>query len=372
MNLELNREQKLLRQAARDFLKKECPRSLIREYRDAEEDYPRKLWQKMARLGWMGVAIPETCDGLGGDFIDLTILLEAMGEACLPAPFFSTVVVGAGALELSTAEDLKSEILPRIASGEKTVAFALIDPGNDYGYSHIRMAAVRQGDSYILEGTKLFVEYARSADYLLTVARSSEEGLVILLVESGSAGIEMKPLQTLDYARQCEVVMDRVRVSDQTLLARGPAAEHLLSSLEERAGVARCAEMLGGMQAAFEMSVAYAKERVQFERPIGSFQAVQHHCANMAIEVGSCRNITNLATWKIARGLPATREAAMAKAYTNTASNQVIKLGHQIHAAISFCDEHDMHLFLRKCRAAATAFGDEAYQVEKVAGCLGL
>ena len=110
----------------------------------------------------------------------------------------------------------------------------------------------------------------------------------------------------------------------------------------------------------------------QFGRPIGTFQAIQHHCANMAIEVGSCRNITNLAAWKISRGLPATKEAAMAKMYTNKASNKVIKLGHQIHAAISFCDEHDMHLFLRKCRAAAEAFGDEVYQSDKVAVALGL
>ncbi len=372
MNLELNKEQKLLKQAVKDFLKKECPLDLIRECREAKEDYPKKLWKKMAELGWMGVAIPEAYEGLDGDFTDLAILIEAMGEVCLPAPFFSTVVVGATALELSSAETLKKEVLPQIAAGDKTVGFALIEPGNSHGYTNIQTTAEKQGDNYLLTGTKLFVEYAQSSDYLLTVARAADEGLVILLVATGSAGIEMKPQQTLDYAKQCEVELNNVTVSGEYLLAKGEAAEKLLLNLEEKAGVAKCAEMLGGMQVAFDMSVAYAKERVQFERPIGTFQAVQHHCANMAIEVGSCRNITDLATRKITRGLHATKEAAMAKFYTNTASNRVVKLGHQIHAAISFCDEHDMHLYLRKCRAAAEAFGDQGYQAEKVAFELGL
>ncbi len=372
MNLELNKEQQLLKQAAKDFLKKECPRDLIREWRYAEEDYPEKLWKKMVKLGWMGVTIPEAYEGMEGDFIDLTILVEAMGEVCLPAPFFSTVVVGGTALTLCDNENLKAEVLPQIVAGKKTVTFALIEPGNGYGYSNIQTTATKQGNGYVLEGTKLFVEYARSADYILTVVRSEGDGPMLFLVDAGSSGIEMTYQETLDYAKQCEVSLSGVQVPAGNLLAEGAAAEKLLSSLEEQAGVAKCAEMLGGMQAAFDMSVAYSKERVQFERPIGSFQSIQHHCANMAIEVGNCRNITNLATWKISKGLPATKEASMAKSYTNVASNKVVKLGHQIHAAISFCDEHDMHLLLRKCHAAAVAFGDTTYHTEKAAAELGL
>jgi alkylation response protein AidB-like acyl-CoA dehydrogenase len=372
MNLDLNTEQKLLKDSARDFLKKECPKSLVREARDAEEGYPKKLWKKMAKLEWMGVCIPEEYDGMGGDFIDLTILIEAMGEACLPAPFFSTVAVAGTALQLSAAETLKKELLPRIAAGELVISFALIEPGNTYGLANINTLAVEDGGNYILKGTKLFVEYAQSSDYLLVVANVSGKGLAVFLVETSSPGISTKPFKTLDYAKQCEVVLNDVSVPGMHLLALGSDAETLLQALEERAAVAKCAEMLGGMQAAFDMSVDYAKERVQFDRPIGSFQAIQHHCANMAVELGSSRYITSLAAWNISQGLPAAREVSMAKSYTNTASSLITKLGHQIHAAISYCDEHDMHLFLRKCKAASIAFGDTEYHLEKVAGELGL
>jgi alkylation response protein AidB-like acyl-CoA dehydrogenase len=372
MNLDLNTEQRLLKNSARDFLKKECPTSLVREARDAEEDFPKKLWKKMAKLGWMGVTIPEKYDGMGGDFLDLMILVEAMGEACLPAPFFSTVAIAGTALQLSSAETLKEEILPQIAAGDLIVAFALIEPGNAYGLENIKTTAVEKDGNFILDGTKLFVEYAGSSDFLLTVCQVPEKGLGVFLVKTNSPGIETKPLKTLDYAKQREVVFGNVNVPDTNLIALGSDAQALLQSLEEQAAVAKCAEMLGGMQSAFDMSVAYAKEREQFDRPIGSFQAIQHHCANMAVELGSSRYITSFAAWKISKGMPAAKEVSMAKWYTNNASSLITKLGHQIHAAISYCDEHDMHLFLRKCKAASIAFGDTEYHLEKVAGELGL
>jgi alkylation response protein AidB-like acyl-CoA dehydrogenase len=304
--------------------------------------------------------------------MDLAILLEAMGEACLPAPFFSTAVVGATALKLSSAEELKTELLPKIASGELVVALAMIEPGNSYGRANISTTAVAGSGDYVLTGTKLFVEYASSSDFLLTVARVSDKGLAVFLLETGGPGVEIRPLATLDDARHYEVVLTDVSVPEGGLLALGEEAEELLTTLEERAAVAKCAEMLGGMQAAFDMSVAYAKERVQFNHPIGSFQAVQHHCANMVVDLDSSRYLTNLAAWKIARGLPASKEAAMAKSYTSAASNKIIKLGHQIHGAISYCDEHDMHLYLRRCKAASIAFGDADYHLERVAVELGL
>ena len=372
MNLDMNMEQKLLKDSARDFLKKECPRDLLREVRDAEAEYPKKLWKKMAKLGWMGVGIPEAYGGMDGDFIDQTILIEAMAEACLPAPFFNTVIVGAAALQLSDAEDLKKALLPKIADGELVCALALIEPGNSHGFANIQMPAVKAGEDYVLTGTKLFVEYARSADYLLTVARSEDDGLGVFMVQADADNIHMQPLDTLDYSRQCAVTFDRVTVPGSCLLAAGTEAEQLLEDLEVRVSVAKCAEMLGNMQPAFEMSVDYAKNREQFGVPIGFFQAVQHHCANMAVDVDSSRYITSLAAWKIAQGQPAAMEASMAKSYISDAANRVVKLGHQVHGAISYCDEHDMHLFLRKSRAASQAFGDREYHLEKVAKGLGL
>jgi alkylation response protein AidB-like acyl-CoA dehydrogenase len=372
MDLGLDTEQTILKDSARDFFENECPKSLVREVREGKDDFPKELWGKMAELGWMGVVIPEEYGGIGGDFMDLSILLEAMGEACLPAPFFSTVVIGGFALQLSTAEELKRELLPKIASGELIIAFAMVEPGNSYGLANIGTTATEDGDHYVLNGTKLFVEYAGSSDFLLTVARVPDQGLAFFLVDPGSAGIETKPVKTLDYAKQCEVVMSGASVPAANLVASGQEAEDLALALEERASVAKCAEMLGGMQAAFDVSVAYAQERKQFDLPIGSFQAVQHHCANMVVDLDSSRFITNLAAWRISRGLPASKEASMAKSYTSAASNRILKLGHQIHGAISYCDEHDMHLWLRRNKASSIAFGDTEYHLEKVAQQLGL
>ncbi len=372
MELDYTAEQRLLKKSAVDFLKKECPGELVRQSRDAAANYPEKLWKKMAELGWMGVAVPEEYGGAGGDFIDLNILMEAMGEACLPAPFFSTVVIAGTALLSSHAAELKKELLPQLAAGELIFSYALIEPDNTYGFSNIQTTAVKAEDGYTLCGTKLFVEYAQSSDFLLVVAETAGQGLGIFVVKADLPGVEMKMFKTLDYARQCEVVLDNVNVKDRYLLAKGPDAEKLLQALEERASVAKCAEMLGAMQTALEMTVTHAKNRHQFGRPIGSFQAIAHHCANMAIDVDCSRYIINLAAWKISRGLPAAKEAAMAKSYTGPASNRVIKLGHQVHGAVSFCDEHDMHLFLRKCKAASIAFGDADYHLEKVAQELGL
>ena len=372
MNMDFSEEQQILDHSAREFLRRECPRDLTRKRRNGEADFDRQLWRQMAELGWMGVAIAEEYGGAGGDFGDLAVLLEAMGEACLPAPFFSTVVIAANALRMSKRKKLQQELLPRIAAGELVCSYALIEPGNTYGLNNIQTQATSEGDNFTLNGIKLFVEYGQSADYLLTVAQLKGEGLVVLMVKANSPGIEIKSHPTLDYADQCEIRLSKVKVPGSQVLAMGQEAVALLLALEEISAVGKCAEMLGNMQAVLDMSVSYVRVREQFGQAVGSFQAVQHHCANMAIDVDSSRYITRMATWRIAQGLPATKEASMAKSYTSGAAVRVAKLGHQTHGAISFCDELDMHLFLRRAHAASIAFGDAEYHQEKVAQELGL
>jgi alkylation response protein AidB-like acyl-CoA dehydrogenase len=294
-----------------------------------------------------------------------------MGGVCLPVPFFSTVVISAATLEQSSASDLKTKLLPRITAGELVCSYAVTEPGNTYGLENIQTKAVPDGDGFSVNGSKLFVEYARSADYLLTVVREGKD-LLILMVDSSAPGIEIEPYDTLDYADQCEVRFNQVKVPVSSVIARGGEATTLLKNLEERSAAGKCAEILGGIQVVLDMSVDYVKDREQFGQVVGSFQAVQHHCTNMVVEVDSSRYITMQAIWRIAQGLPATKEVAMAKSYTSAAAIRVTKLGHQTHGAISFCDELDMHLYLRKAHAASVAFGDEEYHLEKVANELGL
>jgi alkylation response protein AidB-like acyl-CoA dehydrogenase len=377
MDFDLTREQRLLKRSAREFLKKESPPSLMRELKDDARGYPAKLWDRMAVLGWTGVMIPETYGGTGGGFLDLCILLEAMGEACCPGPFFSTVVLGASAVMLGGTQAQKEFILPRIADGDILLALAVTEPGMWYETANIRLAAESDGQDYILHGTKLFVANAHLADYIICAARTDAsgppaEGLTLFLVDTQSPAIKCGVMQTLAYDKQCEVVFDRVRVPRGNVLGEVNRGGDLMETLLQKAAVAKCAELVGCIQTAFELTVAYARQRKQFGRPIGSFQAVQHHCADMAVDVEGSRFLTYQAAWKISEGLAAGQAAAMAKAWTSSAARRVTSLAHQIHGAISFTEECDVHLYYRRAKAGEVAWGDGAYHLEQVARHLGL
>jgi alkylation response protein AidB-like acyl-CoA dehydrogenase len=377
MDLDLTQEQKILKRSAQEFLKKECPPSLLREMKDDEKGYAPKLWDHMVDLGWTGVMIPEKYGGIGSNFLDLCILLEAMGEACCQSPFFSTVVLGGLAILSAGSEKQKEALLPKIADGDLILALAMTEPGGLYGTSNIAMSAKPDKNDYVLNGTKLFVENAHLADYIICVARtdtpkSPDGGLTLFLVDTKSPGVKCSPLKTLAYDKQCEVAFNEVRVPKSNVLAEVDQAGTILDKLQDQATVAKCAELVGCIQTAFDRTVAYAKERKQFGRPIGSFQAVQHHCANMVVDVDGSRFITYQAAWKIFKGIPASMDVAMAKAWTSSASRRVTSLAHQIHGAISFTEEYDLHLYYRRAKAAEVAFGDTEYHLERVAQALAL
>jgi len=377
MDLELTKEQKILKSSVRDFLKKECPPSLMREMRDDQKGYVDTVWKKMANLGWLGVVIPEAYGGMGGDFMDLSILMECMGEVCCPGPFFSSVVLGGLAILDGGLDAQKEALLPKLANGDLILALGLTEPGNWYEVSANNTKATAEKDGFVINGKKLFVENAHIADYILCATRTDhqgkpDDGITLFLVDAKGKGVQCTVLDTLGYEKQCEVVLKDVRVPVDNIIGKQGKAFTLLENLREKAAVAKCAEMVGCIQKAFDMTVAYVKERKQFGRPVGSFQAVQHHCANMVIDVDGARFITYQAAWKISQGLSAGLEASMAKAWTSGAARRVTFLGHQLHGAISFCDEHDMHLYYRKAKAAEVAFGDSDYHLEKVAQHLGL
>ncbi|MFO7963531.1 MAG: acyl-CoA dehydrogenase family protein [Desulfobacterales bacterium] len=377
MDLDLNKEQKILKKSAQEFLKKECPTSLLREMKDDEKGYPEALWKKMADLGWMGVMIPEAYDGIGGDFLDLAILLESMGEVNCPGPFFSTVVLGATAIIEAGNESQKKALLPGIANGDLILAYAATEPEMYYDAAAITMTAKPAGESFELTGTKLFVENAHIADYMICAARTSGRagdrgGISLFLVNAKRPGISVHMLDTLAFDKQCEVVFDQVKVNREDVIGGIDGAWEIMDRLQTIAITGKCAEMVGGIQTAFDTTVAYAKERKQFNRPIGSFQAVQHHCSNMVMDVDSARFITYKAAWEIAEGMDASLSAAMAKAWTGTAGQRVTILAHQIHGAIAFCEEMDLHLYYRRAKAGEVFMGDSDFYLEKIAHGIGL
>ncbi len=377
MDFDLTEEQRILKKSAHDLLSKELSHEVIEKLEQSEEGYSPEQWRKMAELGWMGLILPEEHGGSDWSFLDLTILLEEMGYNICPGPFFSSVVLGSLPILAAGSKEQKEELLPKLAAGEMIVTFALNEAEGGYDASSVNAGAVLDKDEYILNGSKLFVPDAHVADFILFVGRTNEsagpeEGITIFIVDAKSPGISITPLKTLTREKQCEVVFEQVRVPGKNILGDPDKGWPLVQDILEKAALARSAEMLGGAQAVMDIALSYALDRVQFDHPIGSFQAIQHYFADMLIGINGCRNLLQKAAWKISEGIPAAREVAMTKARTGDVYRRVTTLGHQIFGAVSFSTEHTMHLYHRRSVSSDLLYGDADYQREKIAQELGL
>ncbi len=377
MNFSLSEEQEMLKKMARDFLADKCPKALVREMENDEKGYSPELWREMAGLGWMGLVLPEKYGGSGMSFLDLAVLLEEMGRACLPGPFFSTVVLGALPILDAGNEEQKQKYLSQIASGEAIFTLALTEASAQYDAASVTIKAVADKGAYIISGTKLFVPDAHIADHLLCVTRTNEQaeaenGITIFIVDAKSPGISYTVLKTMAGDKLCEVVFDQVRVPKENILGQLNQGWSVVRSTIERAAVAKCCDTVGAMQRVLEMTIDYAKERKQFGRPIGSFQVIQHYCVNMATDVDGARFSTYQAAWKLSQGLSCAKEVAIAKAWMGEAFGRVSTLAHQVHGAIGCTIDHDLQFYTRRGKAAELTFGDGDFYREIVAQEMGL
>jgi len=361
----------MLRGVARDFFAKELPKSLIEEMADDPKGHNQELWGKIAELGWMGLIIPEQYGGFGGCFLDLITLLEETGRACLQGPFFSTAVLGALTIIEAGNEQQKQELLPGIAGGDTIITLALAEPDAAVSPGSFKVTAKPTNDEYVINGTKLFVPYAHIADNIICAARTGG-GTTLFLTDAGARGLNCELLPTLSGDKQCEVNFDKVRAKQSDILGVADRGWECLEKVLPKAAIAVCAQMLGGAQRVLEMTVDYAKERVQFGKPIGAQQAVQHHCANMAIDVNACRYITYQAAWMLSEGLSCMKEVALAKAWVNEAYQRVTTLGHQVHGAIAWQKDHSMHLYIKQAMLGKISFGDTSYYEDVIAREIGL
>lgn len=376
MDYGLNEQQQMLKTAASDFLEKECPTTLVRELEEDEKGYSPELWRKMAKLGWLGLVFPEEYDGMEGDFQDLVVILEEMGKAILPAPFISTVVCGGLTILDVGNEEQKKEFLPKIAKGEMILAFALTEPSATYQPSGVNLKAVAQGEEYVLNGTKLFIPFAHIADYLLCVARAEDgqddDGITLFLVDGKSPGLNYTLLKTIGSDRQCEVAFQDVRVPRKNILGEVDRGWLVVKRVLDQAAVAESALMLGGGQQVLAMTITHSKDRIQFGHPIGSFQVIQHKCADMLIDIEGSRYITYLAAGRLSKGLPYELEASMAKAWTSDAYQRICVHGQQIHGGVGLMTDHDMQLYFRRAKLSDQAFGDSVFHREEMALKMGL
>jgi alkylation response protein AidB-like acyl-CoA dehydrogenase len=372
----LSEEEEILKKSARDFLTDKCPKTLVREMEKDEKGYSPQLWKEIADLGWLGLIFPEKYGGGGMSFLDLAILLEEMGRALFPGPFFSTVLLGGlPILDIGTDEQ-KEKYLPEIISGKAIFTMALTEPVGGYTAASIKVKATAANNDYVINGTKLFVPDASVADYILCVARTddkakAEDGISIFIIDAKSPGIKITVLDTIAKDKQCEVIFDNVKVPKENILGKLNQGWGEVQKIIERAAVAKCCEMLGGMQAVLDMTIPYVKERIQFDVPVGVFQAVQHHCVYMLVGVEGSRAAAYDAAWRISTGRPYSSEAAITKAWVSDAYQSVVALGTQAHGGVSIIEDHDLPLYFRRAKAAELAFGDARFHRKTVARNLG-
>lgn len=368
----LNEQQQMLKGIARDFLENRCPKAHVRDMLADEKGYSPELWQDMAELGWQGLMLPEEYGGTGGDFVDMVVLIEEMGRALLPGPFIPTVVYGGVAILQAGTSEQKNELLPRIAQGELILTLALQESSERFDAEGVAAEAVEKEDHYILSGTKILVTYAHVADYILCVCRSrsssdAEDGISLFLVDARGEGISCTPRTAFDGRKLCDVTLDKVRVPKTNLIGELHGCWPLVKRLVDHGSVAMCAEAIGGAQMAMEMSISYAKERIQFGRPIGTNQAIKHKCADMFVDVECGRSIMYWAAWAVDEGVPeASLAVPMAKSWCCDTYRRVAADSIQVHGGIGFTWDHDIPLYFKRAKTLEYTFGDCDYQREIV------
>ena len=371
MNFAFSEEQEELRKTVRAFLEQKSSEAEVRRLMETTEGYDPAVWSQMGdQLGLQGLAIPEEYGGSGYSWVELGIVLEEQGRALECAPYFSTVVLAANAIIQSGDEAAKKDYLPGIAAGETIATLAFTEPSGKWDEGGITMEATKTADGYTLSGTKMFVLDGHTASLVIVAARVG--GAVSLFaVEGDAAGLVRTALSTMDQTRK-QARLEFSNTPARLLGAEGSGWD-ALSTVLDLASVGLSAENVGGAQKVLEMAVEYAKVRVQFGRPIGSFQAIKHKCADMLLEVESGKSAAYYAMWCAAEmneELPSV--ASLAKAYTSEAYFHAAAENIQIHGGIGFTWEHPAHLYFKRAKSSELLFGDPTYHRELLAQRIGI
>ena len=378
MDIGFTEEQELLRDIARKFLDSECPIKFVREMMATDDAVTDQFWRQLADNGWLGITYPEDAGGSGLGLVDLVVLMEEIGRAVMPGPYPATVLLAGAAIAAAGSAEQRREWLARIATGEVKATLAVTEPNARWDAAGITATAREARGGFALSGTKMFVPDAHLADVLIVAARSRdgstmEDGVSLFLVPKDMPGLSVRRLPSIDETRKlCEVTLANVAVPGSALLGELHGGWAPLQQVIDRAAVALSAEMCGAAQRVLEMTVEYAKLRVAFGKPIGSYQGVKHKCADMLVEIENAKSLTYYAAWAVDEGAAdAPLAVSMAKAAASDAGRKVCAAGIQLHGGIGMTWEHDLQLYLKRAKADEVAFGDASWHRERVAQLMG-
>ncbi|WP_411123931.1 acyl-CoA dehydrogenase family protein [Streptomyces sp. x-19] len=372
MDLTATEDQRHIRAAATALLADRHATAGARAVRDSPLGHSPALWEEMTELGWPALALPEEHGGLGGDFMDLWLLCEELGRHQTPSPLLTTVACAALPLARHGNPSQCAQWLSAAAKG-RILTYARAAPRGHWDAAGSDITATPSAEGFRLDGTALFVPYAQAADALVVMARTDDrEGLTALLVDTTTRGLGRHRLDVVGTTPEYRVDFTDAAVPASQVIGTVGDGGAVAETVATLGAAATCAEMAGAAQGVLDMTVDYAKTRTQFGRPIGSFQAVQQHCADMAVQVLTTRLLAYEAAWLLSHDLPAALEVSLAKACASEQYQEVCALAHQVHGAIGFTAEHDLHLFTRHATATALAFGDADHHLSHVATALGL
>ena len=367
MDITLDDDQTMLQETALKFAKSALTPAQIRKLEESETGFDEAVWQEMTQMGWAGAAFPEEYGGAGVGTTELGLIVEALGQGAIPSPLFSTVIE-AGMLLLragSTAQ--KQEFLPAIAEGKAVLTTALLEPGGQIGSEHIQTTLARRGNGFELSGTKLFVRDAKRADQIICAARSARapDAITLVMVSPKETGVQLQRLRAAGGESLWEVRFNSVEIGSDQIIGEIDGGWPHLQELILRGAAFKASELVGIGQASLDLTLDYAKTRIQFGKPIGSFQGVHHHCAEMYRDLVVCR----LLAWQ-GNATLGLREVAIAKAKTSAAVPGITRIAHQVHGAIAYYRDYPLELFYHRAIGAMAAYGDAAYHRRVLADLL--
>ncbi|CAN5763569.1 acyl-CoA dehydrogenase family protein [soil metagenome] len=370
MSVSFTGEQDELRGYVRQWLDARAPFEVVRRIMETEAGHDRSHWQELGELGWLGIPIDEEFGGAGSGFMELAVVAEEMGRSLYPSPFLSTIVLGSAIVGAAGTDDQKEHLLGAVAAGRRTLALAVAEPGGGWDIATVTAVAGRQGDGWVIDGTKEPVLDGHTADTLI-VSATHDDGVSLFVVDGDADGVTRTRLDPMDLTRPLASV--RFDGAQAAALGPGGGAGGVLAAAFDRAVAALAMEQVGGAQACLDMAVAYAKERHQFGRAIGSFQAIKHMCADMLVAVESAKSAAYRLAWAIDNDPTEVAVLApLAKSYASDAYFQCASDTIQIHGGIGFTWEHDAHLYFKRAKSSQLLFGDSTYHRAILADRLGV
>jgi alkylation response protein AidB-like acyl-CoA dehydrogenase len=375
VNFGFTEEQDLLRQEVRRFLDGRCPLETVRGLVETPEGFSSELWKEIAALGWIGLTIPEPYGGAGLGWVDLIVILEETGRTLFPSPLIATTLAAA-ALIRGGSEAQQQRHLPGLAGGTTIGTVALLEESDALGPEAVSLRGIASGSGFQLSGTKCFVMDADAAGLFVVAFRTGDapDDIALAVIRTDTRGVTTRTFPVMDQTKRLgNVVLADVEIGAEEILCRGPRAAALLGTLQALGAVAVTAEAIGAAEGAHRITVDYAKERTQFGRPIGQYQAVKHPLAEMYVDIESFKSLLYHAAWAADEepsGLE--RAAAYAKAYASEAFARIGIDGVQLHGAVGYTDEFDVQLYLKRAKWARSTFGDADYHYDRLAALGGL